>query len=47
MLCDSSYYRNQTKDSTGTPLLSDNSSSSRDVEGWLNWNSDDKQQYSK
>jgi len=35
--------RNQTKDSTGTPLLSDTSRSSRDVEEWLNWNSDDKQ----
>jgi len=34
------------KDSTGTPLLSDNNKSSKDVEEWLNWNSDDKQQYS-
>lgn len=44
---DSSYYRNQTKDSIGTPLLSDNRGSSGDVEEWLNWNSEEKRQHSK
>jgi hypothetical protein len=35
------------KDNIATPLLTDNQGSSRDVEEWVNWNSEEKQQYSK
>ncbi|XP_069701158.1 ADP-ribosylation factor GTPase-activating protein 1 isoform X2 [Periplaneta americana] len=39
--------RNQAKDNISSPLLTENRNSSRDVEEWLNWNSDEKQQHSK
>ncbi|KAJ9575620.1 hypothetical protein L9F63_007554, partial [Diploptera punctata] len=35
--------RNQTKDNIGTPLLTDNRGSAKDMDEWLNWNSEDKQ----
>jgi hypothetical protein len=41
------YYRNQTKNSIGTPLLTDNQGGSRDADEWLNWNSEEKQHHSK
>ncbi|XP_021926534.1 ADP-ribosylation factor GTPase-activating protein 1 isoform X2 [Zootermopsis nevadensis] len=34
-------------DNIATPLLTDNQGTSRDVEEWLNWNSEEKQQNSK
>lgn len=39
--------RNQMKNSTDTPLLSDNQGGSKDADEWLNWNSEEKQQHSK
>jgi len=41
------HYRNQMKDSIGTPLLTANQGVSRDVEEWPVWNSDEKQKHSK